>query len=111
MTEYVSFENQDEVPGYNRFADTTTKLPYLCRLVLKTGFAQNEKEANKILFIASGVFIVLAIIFFIMSLQPPSVKVIKIQARPKVAPIEEQVAEQNVTPVVMPVVAPTSVKK
>ena len=74
---------------------------------MKTGFAQNEKEANKILLIASGVLIVLAIIFFVWSLQPPSVKVIKIQARPKVAPIEEQVAEQNVTPVV----APTSVKK
>ena len=107
MSEDISFENQNEVKGYNRFAGAIQKPPYLCSLIMKTGFAQNEKEANKILLIASGVLIVLAIIFFVWSLQPPSVKVIKIQARPKVAPIEEQVAEQNVTPVV----APTSVKK
>lgn len=92
MSEYVSFENNNEVKGYNRFVDNK-KLPFFCNLIIRMGFAKEEKQANKVLAYISGVLIVLAIIFFIISIQPVSVKVLKIQARPPISEVQVQTSQ------------------
>ncbi|MDQ5912469.1 MAG: hypothetical protein QG568_684 [Patescibacteria group bacterium] len=87
MTDQVSFENNNEVKGYSRYT-TDAKMPYLTRLVIRIGLAKDENKANKILIITAGVLLLLAIVLFVISMQPTEVKVLKIQARP--APLQTQ---------------------
>ncbi len=87
MTDQVSFENNNEVKGYSRYT-AEDKMPYLTRFVINIGLAKDENKANKILIVTACSLIVLAIVLFIISMQPTEVKVLKIQARP--VPLQTQ---------------------
>lgn len=80
MTDNFSIE-ENKVEGYSRYAEPC-KTPFLTRFVQQIGLAKSEKQANKILIIFSILFICGALVFFILSLRQPEVKVIKIKARP-----------------------------
>ncbi len=80
MTDNFSID-ENKVEGYSRYVDSR-KTPFLTRIVQRIGLAKNEKQANKILIIISILFICGALVFFLLSVRQPEIKVIKIKARP-----------------------------
>jgi hypothetical protein len=78
MTDNFTFEEK-KIQGYNRFGEDKT-VPLLTRLVLKSGFAQDEKQAEKILMIIAGIIIVVAVGLMIWAYQPIAIKTINIKS-------------------------------
>jgi len=77
MSEYVSFENNNEVKGYNRF-EQKRSIPLLSRFLINIGLAKSETQAEKILIIIAVCIIVVSIFLIIWSYQPSPIKTINI---------------------------------
>lgn len=78
MTENLTFEEQ-KIQGYNRFGEDRT-IPFFSRIVMKTGLAKDEKQAEKVLIIIAVSIIVVSLILIIWSYQPSTIKTINIKS-------------------------------
>lgn len=78
MSENLTFEEQ-KIKGYSRFGEDRT-VPFLSRIVIKTGIAKDERQAEKILTIIAVFILLLAIFLIFWSYQPSSVKTINIKS-------------------------------
>lgn len=78
MTENLTFEEQ-KIQGYNRFGEDRT-IPFFSRMIIKTGLAKDEKQAEKVLIIIAASIILISLILIIWSYQPSTIKTINIKS-------------------------------
>lgn len=74
----LTFEEK-KIQGYSRFGDDRA-IPLLTRLVLKTGLAKDERQAEKILVSIAVALIVIAVFVMVRSYQPVTIKAINIKS-------------------------------
>lgn len=80
MTENILFEEK-KIQGYSQF-ESPRKLPLLTRWFLKSGFAKDEKDAEKKLIISAVVIMCFSTFFMVRAGQDPKIKHIQIKSQP-----------------------------
>ncbi len=79
MSGNVFFED-DRIRAYKRSLQSNTA-PWMVRLVLKTGFIKNEKQAEKTLIILAVLLVCVAFGFILWSQRDPEIKTINIKLK------------------------------
>lgn len=78
MSENLTFEEQ-KIKGYSRFGEDRT-VPFLSRIVIKTGIVKDERQAEKVLVIVAILILVSSFSMIILLNRDPKVETLNIKS-------------------------------